>query len=347
MARPPEGLRRLSRRDFLRLSVVVGTGAVSSACFHRPEWQIIKPVPFPTSEPQGELPTVTPVPVVEEKKPENKEYLVENVTDLVEIVNQFPVFDEKDPYYFWYRCNGGQKLLEPLDIPRGTVLLIPDPGLDSPPLPEITVSPEGWSVKLSERTTSLAGSSEKRLTNIRVGVEKLNGRIIAPFELFSTQEALGPFDESSGYVEGWGYSEKGGVWMEVPMMAGGVCQIPATFFKPVVESGMLVIIRHWHEFYSSNYGEWEATVTDTKDFTFRNLYDFPLQIRAKIDEEAQILTIGLWSPYSSPYSLIELTTLYNLENPDGSRDTGVRQKVVYGSFVRVREFHSHYIPKPK
>lgn len=308
------------------------------------------PSPLPTLPPRPTLtpigfptPISSPTPEVNQEVIEAKIFVVEQEMGLPEIVSRFPIFNSKDPFYPWYRWNGGRKLFEPLVIPAGTVLEIPDFNREAPLLPEITTSPEEWQYKLAEHTTSLAGSSEKRLFNIRLGTERLNGTIIYPYQFFSIEEAIGPTTLEGGYGMGWGYLNG----EEVPMEGGGICQIPSTLFKPAMESGMLIIERYAHMFYSGRYGEWDATLSSVLDFSFRNLYDFPVQIRAEIDEEAQTLAVSFWAPFVSPYQGIELESLYNQEREDGSRDAAVKQAVVLDGRERTREYSSHYIPKPE
>lgn len=290
---------------------------------------LAQPTPFPTR-------LVTPeVSLLEEIE-------LREAKSIVDLVEDYPVFDAEDIYYPWYRWNGGKKLFEPLAIPAGTVLTIPNPALEPPRLSEITVSPEQWEHDLTVHATSLSGSSEKRLFNIKLGAEQLDGTIIEPYELFSIKKAIGPTTLEGGYVMGWGYSEG----EEVPMEGGGVCQVPSTLFKPAAEAGMLVVKRYPHQFYSDRYGPWDATISPIFDFTFRNLYDFPVQIKSEVNEKQQLLEISFRSPYRSPYQKIELKTVYNEEAEDGSRQSEVQQRVVYEGRERIRVYSSHYDPKP-
>lgn len=267
---------------------------------------------------------------------------LKETASIVKIAEEYYFSDNSDPYYQWYRWNGGKKLFEPLAIPAGTVLTIPNPNLEPPKLSEITVSPERWEHNLGIHATSLSGSSEKRLFNIKLGAERLDGTIVEPYQLFSIKKAIGPTTLEGGYVIGWGYSEG----EEVPMEGGGVCQIPSTLFKSAAEAGMLVVERYSHQFYSDRYGPWDATISSIVDFTFRNLYDFPVQIKSEINEEQQLLEISILSPFQSPYQKIELKTVYNQEYENGSRKSEVQQRVVYEGRERIRPYSSDYDPKP-
>lgn len=275
------------------------------------------------------------------KQTTHKILTLEREVNLPSIVDGFPVFDADDPYYPWYRCNGGEKLFEPLMIPARTKLITPKPEEEpSFRLAEITSSPEEWQHQLAFNVTSLEGSSAARMQNMETAVKNLNGIIVEPFRLFSMNEALEPFTEEEGYTMGWGYTLEG----EVPMFAGGICQLPSTLFKPALEAGMLIVSRHAHLYYSSRYEIWDATISESLDFTFRNLYDFPIQIRAEI--QGQDLVMGIWSPEMIPYDQVNVEVLYNWLNDDGSREAAVKQVIVWGGRERVRDYYSHYIPKP-
>lgn len=296
------------------------------------------PFPEPTTSPTF-IPSPTSIPPTPQKEPEI--LILENNESLINIVSSYPVFDE-DIYYPWYRWNGGKILLDPLNIPSGTILKIPN-GNEYPPLTHISLDPNEWQYILSSHKTSLNGSSENRLFNIQLAVKRLDGTIIEPYKKFSMLDTIGPTTLENGYKMGFGYANGD----EVPMEGGGVCQVPSTLFKTALDAGMLVLERYEHMFYSQRYGPWDATINDDPrlDFTFRNLYDFPVQIRAKINEKDNTLEISIISPYISPYSLIETRVVYNNRNENGI-ESAVSQKVVFENRVRYREYKSNYRDKP-
>jgi len=55
--------------------------------------------------------------------------------------------------------------------------------------------------EISSYSTSLSGSSEGRLTNIRITCNTLNGYTVAPGETFSFCNVVGPSTEEKGYKE--------------------------------------------------------------------------------------------------------------------------------------------------
>jgi vancomycin resistance protein YoaR len=84
------------------------------------------------------------------------------------------------------------------------------------------------------------GSSDTRATNIGVGVQLLNGTLIAPGEEFSFNEAIGEITADKGYVESSVVvAERVG-----KDVGGGICQVSTTVFRAALLSGMT--IGEWH-----------------------------------------------------------------------------------------------------
>jgi len=351
---------RSTRREFLKWLVFSGlaAGCAESSLEEKEEKvktlldevatlaaQLTATPEKPNTPPQVPKPSETPTP----RRIEG--FRAVEGENLVYLVDQYPVFDEKDIFYPWYRFNGGEKLFDPWVIPGGTFITIPYPDKTPPPLPEIKIPPEKWEHKFSSRTTSLVGSSQNRMRNIRTATEKLNGTIVEPYRLFSMLEALQPFTAEEGYGPGYGFTPRG----EVPMFAGGICQLPATLFKPVAEAGMLVIERKEHSYYMKSYGPWDATINEKGplqgpeiDFTFRNLFEWPIQIRAEVSKDNKNLTISIWSPNPLPYEEIKTEILYNnVASQKVGGKAAVRQIVVLNGRARERIYYSQYKPKPQ
>jgi len=337
-----------TRREFLKRAGSLGVVLLSSSCGRLlekvSEGSSSKIVASPTPEAPTLAPTPTEIPAPTETP--QKIIVLNSEADLVDLAERYPLASfADDPYYPWYCLNGGEKLFDPWAIPAGTSLLIPEEAQELPAPCGVEIKEQEWQYTLSENSTSLGQSSEARLRNIRTAVQRLNGEVVAPYKLFSILEAVGPFSEEpkegdEGYGWGFGYTDEG----EVKMFAGGICQVPSTLFKASAQAGMLVIQRTAHLYHWANYGAWDATIADGVDFTFRNLFDFPVKIEAEIKDNR--LAINIKSPQPNPYESIVCETLYDRKNPDGSWDGLVRQTVTFKGRTRVREYPSHYEPKP-
>jgi vancomycin resistance protein YoaR len=81
--------------------------------------------------------------------------------------------------------------------------------------------------------SNFAGGSTERDTNIYVGVEAVNGTLVAPGENFSFNGAVGAITEEKGYVEA-------GVILGEQIgrdVGGGICQVSTTVFRAALMGG--------------------------------------------------------------------------------------------------------------
>lgn len=336
---------KYTRREFIRMAGLATAGLLTG-CSPKKQPEVVPPSP----EPDIPRPTLTAEATLAPTPTEISQLVLKTEANLVDLAERYPISGFKDEYYAWYCLNGGEKLFEPWKIPAGTTLLIPGKNQEllNQYLDEQKEHKEtDWQYLLAENSTSLGNSSEARLRNVRTATSRLNGTLIQPYELFSVLKALGPFTGESvngdeGYGRGMGYTNQG----EVEMFAGGICQLPSTLFKASAKAGMLVVQRTAH-YYRSYAEPWDATIEqDTNlDFTCRNLFPFTLMIEAEIKNNRVYTRIK--SPQPLPYKNVVLETVYDRKNQDGSSDSLVRQTVTFKNRVRVREYSSHYEPKPK
>lgn len=82
-------------------------------------------------------------------------------------------------------------------------------------------------------TSSFAGSSAARAENVRVSARNISYKLIAPGEMFSCNEVLGPITEENGYIAGTIIQ---GDWVASDI-GGGVCQVSTTVFRAAVNAG--------------------------------------------------------------------------------------------------------------
>ena len=93
---------------------------------------------------------------------------------------------------------------------------------------------------LARGDSNFDGGAENRDTNIYVGVELMNGELIAPGEEFSFNRAVGEITYDKGFVDG-GIIENGIIGRAV---GGGICQVSTTVFRAALIAGMP--ITEWH-----------------------------------------------------------------------------------------------------
>jgi vancomycin resistance protein YoaR len=108
-------------------------------------------------------------------------------------------------------------------------------------------------------TTNFKGSSADRIHNIKVGVEKLTGRLLAPGEEFSTVAGIGTTTEEEGFVKE--YVIKGD--KSVKELGGGLCQVATTLFRLALDVGLPITERYNHRYVVGYYGPGlDATIYD-------------------------------------------------------------------------------------
>jgi len=140
--------------------------------------------------------------------------------------------------------------------------------------------------ELSSFTTSIIDTSSGRMTNLKLAVSELNGKILKPNEEFSFNKTVGPRTKERGYQKAIiligkrkGYAE-----------GGGVCQLSSTIYNAALNAGMQIIERHDHAKgvpYIEK-GNDAAVSYGSIDFRFRNSKSYSVKIIASIDNEKTV-----------------------------------------------------------
>lgn len=106
----------------------------------------------------------------------------------------------------------------------------------------------GITDRLSTYETYYAGSAD-RITNLRLGVQALDGTLVAPGDTFSLNDAIGERTVERGFrpapvIIGTKYSVEVG---------GGTSQVATTVFNAAWEAGVRITERNPHALYISRY----------------------------------------------------------------------------------------------
>ena len=149
---------------------------------------------------------------------------------------------------------------------------------------------------VGEGTSTFVGSSPERAGNIRIGGQELHGRLVAPGEVFSLNEALYPITWEKGYryapVISGGYLVMG--------LGGGLCQVATTLYRAALYSGLEIVERHPHlwrvEYYEQDAPPgFDATISQGgPDLRFRNNTGHYLLIQVETDLEHSRQTIRFY-----------------------------------------------------
>lgn len=138
-----------------------------------------------------------------------------------------------------------------------------------------TPKPEG---EIAGYATSLKGRAPGQRHNARKAAAALDGKIIAPGQVFSFNKTVRSWSWDRGYVKA-PVSYDGEL---VRAYGGGVCQTSTTLYNAALLAGLPILERHPHTF-APRYvtpGRDAAVAQYDIDLRFRNPYPWPLRIRA-------------------------------------------------------------------
>ena len=158
---------------------------------------------------------------------------------------------------------------------------------------------------LSQKSTTLSGSSAARINNIKKASESINGLIMNPGEEFSFNGTVGQRTAAAGYM-GAGAYNNGKVVTEI---GGGICQVSSTLYYCTLIANLQITNRLCH-YFGVDYlpAGLDATVSwPEPDFKFKNNGDYPIKIEAYVDSAANTVVVKIYG--SNPDGIrVEMTT---------------------------------------
>ena len=146
--------------------------------------------------------------------------------------------------------------------------------------------------RISAGATYYGDSAPNRRHNVELAVQRVNGALVPPGEVFSFNGTVGAINLENGYKVGYGIVATNGRVQTVPSVGGGVCQVSTTVFHAAFWGGFPIVERNWHLYWIPLYGQppsgvigLDATV-DTDyglDFKFRNTTSDWIAVVARAD----------------------------------------------------------------
>lgn len=129
---------------------------------------------------------------------------------------------------------------------------------------------------LSQYSTAYNSSDKGRRTNVELAASRINEIVLAPGEVFSFNEAVGPRTKTAGFREAPVF-ENGET---VQGTGGGVCQVSSTLYSAVLYADMKIIERRNHSMTVAYVPKGQdATVSyGAIDFKFKNSTAYPIKI---------------------------------------------------------------------
>lgn len=150
-------------------------------------------------------------------------------------------------------------------------------------------------VEMAGYATSLQGRTIGQKHNARLAAEAINGKIIAPGEVFSFNRAVKSWTVDQGYVKA-PVSFDGEL---VRAFGGGVCQTSTTLYNTALLAGCSILERHPHSFrpiYVAP-GRDAAVAYPGVDLRIKNPFSWPIHIRATAnDNRLDVRFLGAQMP---------------------------------------------------
>lgn len=186
-------------------------------------------------------------------------------------------FDMEAALELWEKAETGEVIV--------IELVITEPEIDSKTLEE-----KLFADCLSEKSTSLSGSSSNRINNVTLAARALNNTVINPGKTFDYNSVVGERTTSKGYKEAGAYANG----KHVTNVGGGICQNSSTLYYCALYANLDITVRDCH-YFTVDYlpRGLDATVSwGGPDFRFINDRDYPIKIKAWVDDG--YLTVQIW-----------------------------------------------------
>lgn len=217
-------------------------------------------------------------------------------------------------------------------------------------LPVSTTSPDtllsetnnlGIKELIARGTSNFKGSPKNRRHNIKIGVEKVSGIILAPGEEFSFNKFLGPVEEDAGFLPELVIKRSG----TVPELGGGLCQVSSTTFRAAMQAGLPITQRKNHSYAVQYYAPQGTDAT---------IYPGVIDLKFKNDTPGHIL---IWPHFTGPDDLVfdfygtkdnrvvELKKPYQYDKKiDGSMKAEWTRVITKNGETSTTTFKSVYLP---
>ncbi|WP_317366799.1 VanW family protein [uncultured Tyzzerella sp.] len=141
----------------------------------------------------------------------------------------------------------------------------------------------------STKYSNKGGKDNNRIINMKVASERINGTILYPGEVFSTNNKFGSTTKANGYkpaptiLNGKFIDEYG----------GGVCQVSSTLYNAILYSELDIVERQNHSLKVGylDYG-FDATLAgDYIDLKFKNSTNYPIYIESYVTDNEVVCNV--------------------------------------------------------
>jgi len=211
--------------------------------------------------------------------------------------------------------------LETIEIP---IKLI-DPEITAENLKEVL-----FRDKLGDCLTYLWGSTANRISNVRLASSRFDGMVLQPGESFSYNDVVGERTAEAGFLPAPTYN---GTAHEMGL-GGGICQVSSTLYNAVQYANLKVNERVCHTMLVGYLDPGlDATVDwPSTNFVFTNDSDYPIKLKAWVDDRGRELTIEIWGTNVDGATVDIIHGSYPAYDEDFREKYGLDVQVGYGAW---------------
>ncbi|TRZ77236.1 hypothetical protein D4R87_03375 [bacterium] len=137
------------------------------------------------------------------------------------------------------------------------------------------------SILLGTGKVDFTGSPEGRITNIQLGMSKINSIILPAGKEFSTLKTIGTVSSKKGYE----LADNIRNGKTVMALGGGLCQVSTSLFRAALNAGLKITQRKNHAYainFYSPHGTDAAIASPSLDFKFINTTEHSILIQGEI-----------------------------------------------------------------
>lgn len=189
--------------------------------------------------------------------------------------------------------------------------------------------------------SNFRGSPRNRKHNIKIGVEKMKGVIVAPGEEFSFNTFLGPVVEEAGFLPELVIKKTG----TVPELGGGLCQVSSTVFRAAMDAGLPITQRRNHAYAVQYYAPQGTDATiypGVVDLKFKNDTSGHLMIWPRLTDKDG-LVFEFYGTKDSRKVVLSKPVQYDRKSDGSMKALWTREVIKDGVSTKV-EFKSVYQP---
>lgn len=163
--------------------------------------------------------------------------------------------------------------------------------------------------KLAGYTTEWDDGTKERRNNVRVATEYATDVVVAPGDIYSFSEQVGPRTEERGFMEAGGITGPGQL---EDVFGGGICQVSTTLFNAAFFAGLEIVERRNHSLFIEHYPTGrDATVTTGIDMRFRNDTSHHILIRGI--SNGRVTTFNIYGTDDGREVTYETSEFYDVE----------------------------------